>query len=214
MLSSYQLDPGLIKPSGKNNRILKEDVMKYIEDNKLERKPPKSIPGPGLQAKPMPLKTSETPKKAAIQRGSPKYVDIEVTSMRKTIAKRLLQSKMTIPHSYTSAKCNVNKLFEAKDILKEEGVKASVNDYIIKATATALQLYPKANALCENNEVKLHNNIDISVAVATEKGLITPIIKSSNFKSLTDISQEIRDLAGKAKTGKLQPQEYIGGTFT
>lgn len=96
----------------------------------------------------------------------------------------------------------------------EEGGKASLNDFIVKSVAHALQECPRINANYVNNEVKLMKEIDISVAVATENGLITPIVKGANTKSVLNISSEIKDLAGRARKGGLKPHEFQGGTFT
>lgn len=216
MLTTYQIDPGLVKPSGKHNILLKEDVLKFIEENSLKKKPPKveSVAQSSQSSAQVLKPTTPAVASQSTPTTSPKFVDLELTNMRKVIAKRLLQSKTEIPHSYCTVTCNINDLLKTKDMLAEEGIKLSINDFITKSTATALQLYPKANATCTNDTVTLSNTVDVCVAVATDRGLYTPIIKSTSSKSLSTISLEIKNLAVKAKTGKLKPEEYTGGTFT
>lgn len=191
---------------------MKGDVLKYIKEKKLEKISQKLDSVPVSQTKAPEPKLPKQTKISTIK--GPKYTDIELTNMRKTIAKRLLQSKREIPHSYSVMKCNANNLLEMKENLSKKGIKVSLNDLIVKSTALALQIYPKANALCINNELKVCNYVDVSVAVATKSGLYTPIIKSTNLKSVVQISKEMKQLAEKAKSGKLLPEEFSGGTFT
>ena len=142
---------------------------------------------------------------------------VKNSAMRKTIAERLVKSKNEAPHFYLSLDCNIDELLKVRKTLNSKSnneYKISVNDMIIKASSAALLKVPKANASWENENTKYFNNTDISVAVAIEGGLITPIVKNVQSKGLLEISMDMKDLANKAKDGKLQPEEYLGGSFS
>ncbi|CAG9859678.1 unnamed protein product [Phyllotreta striolata] len=155
---------------------------------------------------------------AAAPSASASFVDIPVSGMRATIAKRLLQSKQSIPHYYLSVEINIDKLMQARESfnkkLEKEGVKLSVNDFIIKAVAQASVQVPEANSSWNDTTIRQYNNVDVSVAVSTDKGLITPIIFQTERKGLSEISKSMKQLAAKAREGKLQPQEFQGGTIS
>ena len=142
---------------------------------------------------------------------------VKNSAMRKTIAERLVKSKNEAPHFYLSLDCNIDELLKVRKAINSKSndeYKISVNDMIIKASSAALLKVPKANASWENENTKYFNNTDISVAVAIEGGLITPIVKNVESKGLLEISMDMKDLANKAKDGKLQPEEYLGGSFS
>lgn len=135
--------------------------------------------------------------------------------MRKVIASRLTLSKTTIPHAYTSIDVDMTNLTALrKATLEATGKKFSVNDMIVKASALALRLVPEINAAIVDGEVQQLPTVDVAVAVATEKGLITPIVPQADGKNVFDISSRIKDMAGRAREGKLMPEEYQGGTFS
>lgn len=144
------------------------------------------------------------------------YVDLEVTNMRRVIATRLSESKGTIPHSYVSQDCNVDNLIKLRKMINDTGTKVSLNDMIIQCSAIALSQVPEANVFwnSKTQSIESLNSIDISVAVAIEDGLITPIIKNANTKGLVQISSEMKDLAKRAKEKGLLPHEYQGGSFS
>jgi pyruvate dehydrogenase E2 component (dihydrolipoamide acetyltransferase) len=144
------------------------------------------------------------------------YTDIPTTQIRRIIAQRLLESKSTIPHLYLSADVELDGIATMRDALKSQGVKVSVNDCVIKAVALALAEVPAANAKWDTVEEKLvaSPSVDISIAVATPGGLITPIVKNADGKSLSTIAGEVRDLAGRARENKLKPEEFQGGSFS
>lgn len=146
------------------------------------------------------------------------HTDTDITSMRKTIAKRLQASKHEIPHYYLTVECQIDNLMSLRGDLnkqyKEEGIKLSVNDFIIKATALASRKVPECNSAWMDTFIREHHTCDVSVAVDTGSGLITPIVTSAQSKGLAEISSNIKELAGKAKEGKLQPHEFMGGTIT
>ncbi len=142
---------------------------------------------------------------------------VKNSAMRKTIAERLVKSKNEAPHFYLSLDCNIDELLRIRKTINSKSkdeYKISVNDMIIKASSAALIKVPKANASWENENTKYYHNTDISVAVAIEGGLITPIVKNVQSKGFLEISMDMKNLANKAKDGKLQPEEYIGGSFS
>ncbi|XP_034245263.1 pyruvate dehydrogenase protein X component, mitochondrial-like [Thrips palmi] len=216
LLEAYQMSPSEVAGTGPHGLLTKGDVLQVIKQKGLTAKPPKQVPPPaGAKAV---SAASAKPGKASAPLPSLKptdgHTDIELTSMRKTIAKRLTESKTQIPHSYGVVECQLDKVLAMRKQLKAENISVSINDFIIKAVAVALQQVPEMNALFSNDKVSVSNTVDISVAVATPNGLITPIVKDADRLGLVQISQKVKELGGKAKEGKLQPHEFIGGTFT
>jgi len=142
--------------------------------------------------------------------------DIQLTQMRKTIAQRLQESKSTIPHYQVTMECELDLLSNARKTLNEaqKDVKLSVNDFVVKAAAMTLRSVPECNSSFMGSFIREHGNVDICVAVATPTGLITPIIKDADLKGLKTISTEMKDLAMRAKEGKLALDEFQGGSFT
>ena len=144
-----------------------------------------------------------------------KHEVIEPSTMRKVIAKRTLEAKQQIPHFYLTIESNVGKLIELrKKINENNSVKVSFNDLIVKALAMAMKKNPNTNVYWQDNQIYKLNDIDVSVAVAIDEGLITPIVKKVNSKGLNEISKEIKDLAKLAKTNSLKPEQYTGGSIT
>jgi pyruvate dehydrogenase E2 component (dihydrolipoamide acetyltransferase) len=144
------------------------------------------------------------------------FSDSKPSTVRKVIAARLTESKATIPHSYAVIDCNIDALTALRLKLKEGGVNVSVNDMVIAAAAKALKAVPEANAFFDarSGRIVANGSVDISVAVATDGGLITPIVKGADTLGLTAINAKVKDLAGRARAGKLKPEEFIGGSFT
>ena len=142
--------------------------------------------------------------------------EIPISTMRQVIASRLSESKFTSPHFYVTIECEIDKLMAMRKDINEnnETSKISVNDFIVKACAYALRDVPEANQSWMNTYIARYNYVDISVAVATPTGLITPIVKDADLKGLSIISSEVKDLAKRAKDNKLAPNEFQGGTFT
>lgn len=154
-----------------------------------------------------------------LDRSTEEYRLIPNSNMRKIIAKRLTESKQTIPHFYLSVECIVDKMLEDraeinKALGNEKDNKLSVNDFIILAVAKALKEVPEANSSFDESAVRCYNNIDIAVAVAIDNGLVTPIIRNADQKDIFSISKEMKDLVKKAKEGKLSPKEFEGGGIT
>ena len=154
-------------------------------------------------------------KDIAVNLGSQQNL-IEASNLRKTIAERLTFAKQNIPHFYLSIDCNIDKLIKLRTEINEQfkESKVSINDFIIKASSIALKNNSDVNSSWENNHIRFYNSVDISVAVAIDGGLITPIIRDADKKSLREISSEVRLLAKKAKEGKLVLNEFQGGNFT
>ena len=144
-----------------------------------------------------------------------KHEVIKPSTMRKVIAKRTLEAKQQIPHFYLTIESNVGKLIELrKKINENNSVKVSFNDLIVKALAMAMKKNPNTNVYWQDNQIFKLNDIDVSVAVAIDEGLITPIVKKVNSKGLNEISSEIKELAKLAKTNSLKPEQYTGGSIT
>ncbi len=136
--------------------------------------------------------------------------------MRKVIAQRLTESKQTVPHYYVTVDCEIDALLDLRSEINgsDEALRVSINDFIIRAVALALGEVPAANASWSDEAMNLYGAADVSVAVATDGGLITPIVRSAEKKGIAAISAEVKDLAARARDGKLAPEEYQGGTFT
>lgn len=145
------------------------------------------------------------------------YTEIPNNNIKRITAKRLLESKTTVPHFYLTIDCIIDSLLDARRQINDAAngeYKLSVNDFVIKAVGMALKSYPAANVQWTDAAVLQFNQADISVAVATPNGLITPIVRAAEHKGLREISEEVKDLAKRARDGKLKPEEFQGGTFT
>jgi len=194
----------MVKGTGPDGRIRAQDIESFVP----AAAPPTPAPvtaQPAIPSTPQPVSGDS-------------YIDIPLTNMRKTIAKRLVESKQSIPHYYLTVEVNVEQVVklraELNELLAADKLKLSVNDFIIKAAAIACKRVPEANSSWQDTYIRQHNVVDINVAVATDAGLITPIVKSANLKGLASINQDVQQLAAKARDGKLQPHEFMGGTFT
>lgn len=163
---------------------------------------------------------SAAPAKSAPPKPAPgaTFVDIPVSNIRAVIAKRLLESKQSIPHYYLTVDCQVDNIIKLRSKLNKElekkNVKVSLNDFIIKAVAMASRKIPEANSHWMDSYIRQYDNVDVSVAVSTDRGLITPIVFDADRKGVSEISSEVKTLAGKAREGKLQPHEFQGGTIS
>ena len=202
------LDIGQIAGSGPNGRIVKADV-----DAALSRGPaPVATAAPALAAAPRPAAP------AAI---TAPHTAVPNSSIRKVIARRLAESKATIPHFYVSTDVEIDALLKIRADLNARSpkdgpgaYKLSVNDLVIKATAVTLRRFPNVNAMWTEDAILQLHDVDISVAVSIPDGLITPIVKNADIKGLAAISTEMKDLAARAKSGKLKPEEFQGGGFS
>ncbi|WAC24384.1 pyruvate dehydrogenase complex dihydrolipoamide acetyltransferase [Blastomonas sp. SL216] len=205
------IDLATVKGTGPGGRIVKADVEDMVPG---EAKPAVAPQAAAPAAAPAP-----TPAPAAA--AAPFTTDIpheasKLSNMRKTIARRLTEAKQTIPHIYLTVDVQLDKLLklrgELNKALEAQGVKLSVNDLLIKALAKSLIQVPKCNVTFAGDQLISYHRADISVAVSTPAGLITPIIVGAETKAVGAISTEMKELAGRAKDGKLQPHEYQGGT--
>lgn len=144
------------------------------------------------------------------------FEEVSLTPMRKVIAQRLQQAKSFIPHIYVRQEIDAASLFEAREQLKNGNLKVSFNDFVVRACALALREHPNSNSGFDsaNQSIVLFKTIDISIAVSVEGGLITPIIRHADYKNLGEIAVEVKELAARARAGKLKPEEYKGGSFT
>lgn len=197
MAKDKGIDLSQVAGSGDNGRIVKKDIENF--------KAPATPSGNGSA---MPMYTTGVT-------GVEKYEEVRVSQMRKTIARRLSESKFTAPHFYLTMEINMDKSVEARKGLNEiSPVKISFNDIVIKAVATALRQHPKVNAAWLGEKIRYNQHIHIGMAVAVEEGLLVPVIRFADSKGLAMIATESRQLATMARERKLQPQDWEGNTFT
>jgi len=204
------IDLATIKGTGPGGRIVKADV-EDAQPGEAKAAAPAPAPAAATQAAAAPAAAAPAPFTTDIP-----HEEAKLSNMRKTIARRLTEAKQTIPHIYLTLDIQLDKLIklrgELNKALEAQGVKLSVNDLLIKALAKALIQVPKCNVSFAGNTLISYHRADISVAVSTPAGLITPIIVGAETKAVGAISTEMKELAGRAKEGKLQPHEYQGGT--
>lgn len=217
-----KLDLARIKGSGPKGRIVKADVEAAKSgggahadvDAELEAamalaaaiQPPSSKPAP--QAAPKPAAAPP------VDAGTP-YTEQTHSSMRKVIARRLTESSQQVPQFYITMDVQLDELLALREKINARGgSKVSVNDFVIRACALALKKMPECNVSWTDDAMRMYSRSDVSVAVATPTGLITPIVRGAESKSLGKVSEEMRELAGRARDGKLKPDEYQGGTFS
>ncbi len=197
-------DIAQITGSGDQGRIIKKDVESFT---------PLAQPTATTSAT-LPNKTSGPIALPQVV-GEESYEEIPVSQMRKTIGKRLAESKFNAPHFYVTMEINMDKAIEARKSLNEiSPVKISFNDLVVKATAAALRQHPKVNVSWLGDKIRINHHIHIGIAVAVDEGLLVPVIRFADNKSLSHISAEVKDLAKKAVNKQLQPQDWEGNTFT
>lgn len=204
MAANAGIDLSRVKGSGPRGRIVKADI------EKAEKAP--KVATPSAQ----PATVYDDPDVKTNVYGMA-YKELPNNNIRKVVAKRLSESKQTVPHFYLTIECILDELLSARKAMNEQAngaFKLSVNDFIIKAAAMALKAYPAANVSWTDDAILQFMKSDISVAVSTPTGLITPIIKAAEDKGLSSISGEMKDLAGRAREGKLKPEEFQGGSFS
>lgn len=187
MAEDKGIDLASVTGSGDNGRIIKKDIENYVP--------------------------SAAPSAAAI--GVESYEEVPVSQMRKTIAKRLAESKFTAPHFYLTKEIKMDAALAARKRMNEYTEnRISINDLIIKAAAVALKSHPNINSSWLGDKIRRNHHVHIGVAVAIDDGLLVPVVRFADSKSLSQIGAEVRDLAGKAKTKELKPQDWEGNTFT
>src|SRR5687768_11318813 len=189
------IDLGAVAGSGPEGRVIARD----LEGAAAASGPAGGPPAPA----PLPRGPAASP-----------FTDVPLTQIRKTIAKRLAQSLGPIPTFYLTTEIDMERVAEAREaLLAAGGEKVSFNDIVIKAVALALRQHPACNAWWQDDRIRYWNEVHVSMAVAIEEGLITPVIRHTDLKSLREIAAESRDLAGRARERKLTPEEYTAGTF-
>lgn len=202
------LDLSQISGSGPQGRIVERDVRAAMERGEATAEErhaatPEAAPQPAAAPEPT---------------GAPGTEIKQPTRMQRVIGERMQLAKQQIPHFYATVEAEVDELValrkQLNEKLEDEGIKLSVNDFVMKACAVALRKFPNLNSLYTSEGIELHEQVDMAMAVALEAGLITPVIKNAANKTLSAISGEAKDLAKRARDGKLQPNEYQGGTFT
>jgi pyruvate dehydrogenase E2 component (dihydrolipoamide acetyltransferase) len=212
MAEKAGLDLKALSGSGPRGRIIKADIEAALEKG-VGKAAPKAAEKPAEQPA---AAAAPTPAAAPGAPDAP-HKAISLSNVRKVIARRLTESKQQIPHFYLTVDCELDALLKLRKELNERpgaSYKLSVNDLIIKATAIAIRQKRAVNAIWGGDKIYELTDIDVSVAVAIEGGLITPIVRKADQKGLATISAEMKDLAGRAKEGKLQPEDYQGGGFT
>jgi pyruvate dehydrogenase E2 component (dihydrolipoamide acetyltransferase) len=202
MAAQAGLDLAQLRGSGPQGRIVKADIDAALTGGAAPAAPTPSAPQPAVARAPAVPITGDAP-----------YTVKPHSAMRRTIARRLAESKATVPHFYLTVECRIDEMLRAMKALPQD-LKISINDFVIKAAALALRQVPAANASWSEEGTILWGRADVSVAVALEDGLITPIVRGADQKGIAQISAEVKDLAGRARTGKLKLEEFQGGTFS
>ncbi len=216
MAQQAGIDLKSLKGSGPHGRVVKADIDRALSGGAPAR-PPAAVPA----VAPTPPAAMPVPSAPPPVAGMPAFDEVPVSQMRRVIARRLAESKRDAPHFYLSVDCRIDALLKLRADLNgrapKEGpgaYKLSVNDFVIKAAALALIKVPAANAMWTEQGVRRFKSADISVAVAIPDGLITPIVRGAENKGLAAISAEMKDLAERARAGKLRLEEFQGGTFS
>jgi pyruvate dehydrogenase E2 component (dihydrolipoamide acetyltransferase) len=192
MASEKGINLGQVKGTGDNGRITKKDIENFV-----------------------PAVAAQTSSASNVSTGTENFEEKTISQMRKTIAKRLAESKFTAPHFYLTIELDMTNAIEArKSINSIEGVKVSFNDMVVKAAAVALQQHPQVNSSWLGDKIRINHHVNIGVAVAVEDGLLVPVVRFANTKQLTQIGAEVKDFAQRAKDKKLQPQDWEGSTFS
>ncbi|PHN05342.1 pyruvate dehydrogenase complex dihydrolipoamide acetyltransferase [Flavilitoribacter nigricans] len=216
MAKDAGVDINQISGSGDHGRIVKRDVEAYLEKQQSAPQAQPAAPAPA----PAPAEKQAKPEAPAVApftyaTGEAQYEDTPVSQMRKVIARRLGESKFTAPHFYLTVEINMDKAVSMRKSVNEIApTKISFNDFVVKASAAALRLHPAINSSWMGDTIRQNKDVNIGVAVAVPDGLLVPVIRYADMKTLSQINTEVKTLAGKAKDRKLQPDEMSGNTFT
>uniref|UniRef100_A0A8C4Z914 Dihydrolipoamide acetyltransferase component of pyruvate dehydrogenase complex n=1 Tax=Gadus morhua TaxID=8049 RepID=A0A8C4Z914_GADMO len=227
ILDTHGLDPRLATPTGPRGLITKEDALNLLKGTPSSgaavpvaaptapAAPPAYTPAPAGPPPAPGLRPNIPPLSIPGKPGAPgTFTDLPASNIRRIIAQRLTESKTTIPHAYASVDCDMEAVMKLRKDLAKEQVKVSVNDFVIKAAAVTLKEMPEVNVTWSGDGPLALDSIHISIAVATEKGLITPIIRDAADMGVQEISATAKALAQRARDGKLKPEEYQGGSFS
>jgi len=208
---SKSVDISVLVGSGPRGRIVKRDILEFISNHEVS------------EVKPSPQLKHSTENIESVSADEPigdftDHTKSEISSMRKVIAERLGFSKKNVPHFYLTIDCNLDSLFSVREkintIVQPDNIKVSVNDFVVRAAALSLKKVPEANTSWQDDHIRQYTHSNISVAVSIPGGLITPIIYCAEQKGLCDISTEMKDLSSRARSGKLRPEEFQGGSFS
>ena len=192
MASEKGINLTQVKGTGDNGRITKRDIENFV-----------------------PVVAASNASASNVSSSSENYEEKDISQMRKTIAKRLAESKFTAPHFYLTIELDMTNAIEARKAINSmEGVKVSFNDMVVKAAAVALQKHPQVNSSWLGDKIRINHHVNIGVAVAVEDGLLVPVVRYANTKQLSQIGAEVKDFAQRAKDKKLQPQDWEGSTFS
>jgi len=209
MAAQAGIDLSALRGSGPHGRIVKADI-----EAAMAKGTPGQVAAPRAAA-PQPAAPAAAAGALPYQIPPGDYEEVPLTSMRKVIARRLAESKQSIPHFYLTVDIELDALLDLRQKLnaKSDAYKLSVNDFIIRASALALRKVPEANSIWAGDKILRSRTFDVAVAVALDSGLITPLVRNADNKGLVEISAEMKELATRAKAGKLKPEEYQGGAF-
>ena len=216
MARELGLDLNRLAGTGPGGRIIRQDVERGAMLSAQARAPQIASPT-GRAPVPVPTSVPSAPRRPVAAPTGPEYFDEPLSSMRKVIASRLVQSKAPVPHFYLTLEADMKRAKELRESANalDPDLKLSYNDIVMKACAAALRQHPEVNASFQGESIRYHNRVHIGMAVAVEGGgLITPVIRDCDRKSLADISREAKELAGRARQRKLNPDEYVGATFS
>jgi pyruvate dehydrogenase E2 component (dihydrolipoamide acetyltransferase) len=217
LAAEHGLDLSKIEGTGPHGRIVKADIEAALAAPKPAAAPVAEKPAAAPAAPAAALSAGPSAETVMKMFADRPFEEVKLDGMRKTIAARLTEAKQTIPHFYLRREIRLDALMKFRAQLNaelaERGVKLSVNDFIIKAAALALQEVPDANAVWAGDRILKLKPSDVAVAVAVEGGLFTPVLKDAHLKSLSALSAEMKDLATRARERKLAPHEYVGGSF-
>ncbi len=210
MAEERGIDLGKVRGSGPHGRIVKDDI-----ENFKDEAPAKESAAAQPDEKQEDKKAAEAPKPSVSGTSLREDEDIKVSQMRKTIGKRLAESKFTYPHFYETVDIDMKRAIEVRASLNEvSDVKISFNDLVVKSVSVALRRHPWINSSWLGDVIRLHGDVNVAVAVAVDEGLLTPVIRHTDQKGLRDISAETKDFAARARDKKLQPEDWEGSTFT
>ncbi len=211
------IDLAAIRGSGPQGRIVKADIDRALATPGFAQPAPPAAPAAVSGASAAPSAAPVFAKQQVLAlAGNPPYSEKPHSAMRRVIARRLGESKQTVPHFYLSVDCAIDDLLKIRATLnaKTDAYNISINDFVIRAAALALRQVPAANASWSDDAILFWQRVDISVAVALDDGLVTPIVKAADQKGLAQIAVEVKDLATRARAGKLKLEEFQGGTFS
>jgi pyruvate dehydrogenase E2 component (dihydrolipoamide acetyltransferase) len=221
LANENDLDLSKIDGSGPAGRIVERDVRAAMESGTAQRDEDgaqEAVEAPEQPQQPQAEMQGFQPARLPEPTEEPGTQLVEPTRMMQVIGERMTESKQHVPHFYATVEVRMDAAMalrkQLNEQLEDEGVKLSVNDFVMKACAVALRNHPNLNALYTTRGVELHEKVDMAMAVALDQGLITPVIRDIGSKGLSAISRESKDLASRARDGKLQPDEYQGGTIT